>query len=110
MSYNRTAPSNRSSDDTAWKAAGFINVMLPAPGTKSGFRKLGDSGISLRDSVPSEKAMREWIEKDPEKALAILLANIKLEYRSATPQGNVFDFDAMSKAAEAKIPGTGTNG
>jgi len=71
------------------KASGFINISLPTKGGST--RKL--DAIRLRDSVPAEKALREWLEADAgniEKLKEVML----LDYRNATPsKGSEFALD-----------------
>lgn len=71
------------------KASGFLNISLPTKGGST--RKLG--AIRLRDSVPAEKALREWLEADAgniEKLKEVML----LDYRNATPsKGSEFALD-----------------
>lgn len=96
--------SNRGNgNNDGWKAQGFLNLSLPSKTSKSGFRKL--AGIPLKDSIQSEKILREWIEKDPAAACAAILSGLKIEYQSAEPAaGSGFDIDSLT-AAPAK---TGT--
>ena len=67
-------------NNTFEKAAGFINISLPTKGGST--RKL--DAIRLRDSVPAEKALREWLEAaegNIEKLKDVMI----LDYRNATP-------------------------
>lgn len=76
-------------NNTFEKASGFINISLPTKGGST--RKL--DAIRLRDSVPAEKALREWLEADAgniEKLKEVML----LDYRNATPsKGSEFALD-----------------
>lgn len=90
----RNNASNQSND--SWKAQGFINLYLPSKKSKTGRRKL--VGIPLKDSVTNDKEMREWVEKNPEKACEIILRAMTIEYQPANAEGTGFDFDAMAAA------------
>ena len=74
-------------NNEAWRAQGFINIYVPSKDGKR--RKLG--AIALKDSKPSEKSLREWLEADPANT-GKLLAKLVMEYQSATPaEGSGFD-------------------
>lgn len=77
-------------DDESWKAQGFINLYLPSKNGEAR-RKLG--AIALKDSKPSEKALREWLEQDPAN-IAKVLGKLVMEYQSAAgSDANGFDLD-----------------
>lgn len=86
-----TAPaSNTSGIPANKKATAFLNFYLPTEG--GGRRKIGVSGIPLRESNANEKSLAEWIAVDPEARCAILLSKLIVEYNSAEPaEGGGFD-------------------
>lgn len=90
MAFNRSS-SARNSDaenNQSWKASGFLNLYLPSK--DGGRRKL--AGIPLRDSKPNELTLREWIEKDMETNLHILMNKLEIEYQPvAQSEGSTFD-------------------
>jgi len=81
FSSNAQRSNNNNTNNADWKAQGFLNFYLP---NRKGERtKLG--AIPLKDGKNNEKLLREWIEKDIDAAVAVLMKNIVIEYRSATP-------------------------
>lgn len=82
MAYapNNSAPA-ATTQNTAWKASGFLNFFLPTQGGKP--RKLG--AIALKDSNVNEKRLLDWLNENPTENAAKLLAAITVEYRSAEP-------------------------
>lgn len=101
MAFNKSNAQRSNNTDTnangdaSWKAQGYLNLYLPSKTSKNGQRKL--AGIPLKDSVTSEKAMREWIEKNPTAACDAILRGLRIEYQAAD-NGAGFDFDAMGAA------------
>ncbi len=73
-----TTPSN----DTSWKAQGFLNFYLPADnGTKI---KLGF--IGLKESNENQKLLMDWLAADP-KNVAEMMTKITVDYQSASQVG-----------------------
>ena len=74
----QTTPTN----DTAWKAQGFLNFYLPADdGSKI---KLGF--IALKDSNANQKLLMDWLAADP-KNVSEMLNRLTVDYQSASPVG-----------------------
>lgn len=94
MAFNRNSSAARSSDateNTSWKAQGFLNFYLPSK--DGGRRKL--AGIPLKDTKANEKTLREWLEQDPEKNLRTFMNKLEVEYQPATQsEGSTFDLTA----------------
>ena len=81
FSTNTTRNTNNNTNNDNWKAQGFLNFYLP---NRKGERtKLG--AIPLKDGKNNEKLLREWIEKDISAAIDVIMSNLIIEYRSATP-------------------------
>jgi hypothetical protein len=84
MAFNQsnavTSAAAQPSNDN-WKAQGFLNFYLPTQDGKR--KKLG--AIALKESRADEKRLLAWLNEDPARAEKIL-ANMIVEYRSATPQ------------------------
>lgn len=78
MAFQSNAQQSASND--SWKAQGFLNFSLPTGDGK--FRKLGS--IALKDAKPAEKALMEWLQKDPAN-IAKLMAKVRVDFQSATP-------------------------
>lgn len=77
-------------NQASWKAQGFLNLYLPSK--NGGRRKLG--GIPLKDTKPSEKELRAWLEEDPTRVAAIL-SKLEIEYQPAEQaEGTGFDLDS----------------
>ena len=77
------APSN----DTSWKADGFLNMYLPTKG--GGRRKLGT--ITLKKSRTSEAELLAWLEEDPSR-VAKILDSLIMDFQTAEPkEGSSFD-------------------
>lgn len=87
MAFKPTQAAVAVVQDDSWKAQGFINISLPTKDGKT--RKLG--AIPLRDSNVNEKALREFLESNPDGVEA-LLGKLVIDYQNATPaEGNGFD-------------------
>lgn len=72
------------------KAVGFLNFYLPTEG--GGRRKVGVTGIPLREANANEKNLADWLAVDPEARAEILLSKLIVEYNSAEPaEGGGFD-------------------
>lgn len=72
------------------KAVGYINFYLPTEG--GGKRKIGNSGIPLREANANECALAAWLAVDPEARVALLKGKLIVEYNSAEPaEGSAFD-------------------
>ena len=65
------------------KAIGFLNFYLPTEG--GGKRKIGNTGIPLRETNANERALAEWLAVDPEVRAALLKDKLIVEYNSAEP-------------------------
>lgn len=77
---SNTAAASSGTQNTAWKAAGFLNLYLP---TKGGARrKLG--AIPLKEGIVNEKKMLDWLNEDPSR-VGTILAKLVIEYNPATP-------------------------
>ena len=80
MAFAQTVPPT--TNDTAWKAQGFLNFYLPADnGTKI---KLGF--IGLKESNANQKLLMDWLAADP-KNVTEMLARITVDYQSASQVG-----------------------
>lgn len=65
------------------KAIGFLNFYLPTEG--GGKRKIGNTGIPLREANANERALAEWLAVDPEARTALMKGTLIVEYNSAEP-------------------------
>jgi hypothetical protein len=93
MAYNPNTNTNRSFNDRndrgnrgndrdeQWKAAGFLNLYLPAP--EGGRKKLG--AIPLKTSITREKQLLDWLNADPTR-VGKILEKLEIEYQSAAPE------------------------
>lgn len=71
------------------KAVGYLNFYLPTE--NGGKRKIGNSGIPLREANANERKLAEWLAQDPEARAALLMGKLILEYNSAEPtEGGAF--------------------
>lgn len=92
MAFNRNSSAARSSvtaeTNTSWKAQGFLNFYLPSK--DGGRRKL--AGIPLKDTKANEKALREWLEQNPEENLRTFINKLEVDYQpAAQSEGSTFD-------------------
>lgn len=81
------AGNNNNNDNTGIpankKAIGFLNLYLPTEG--GGKRKIGNTGIPLREANVNERKLAEWLAVDPEARIKLLLKQLIVEYNSAEP-------------------------
>lgn len=90
MAFTRTpAANNTSADNTAKnKVGGYLNINIL---TRDGSRKrLGGSGIALRENHPVEGAILALIRSNPEK-LQDLVGRIELTFGEAHKEGEFVD-------------------
>ena len=87
---NTTAPARNNSNDTDWKADGFINIALPDG--DGGFVKLG--AIPLKCSDENQKRVYEWLNEDPSR-VAKLLSACRVDFRPAQKKTVKFDLNAL---------------
>lgn len=66
------------------KAIGFLNFYMPTEG--GGRKKIGVTGIPLRESNANEKRLAEWLAEDPEARIQILLKTMIVDYTSVEPK------------------------
>lgn len=92
MAFNRPNRTDNT-DNTSWKASGFINFYLPSKDGKK--RKLGS--IALRDGKPNEKSLADWLGADPSRIQQVL-ASLVADFQPST-QGSGAEFDLSPKAA-----------
>lgn len=78
------------SNDTSWKAQGFLNFYLPDK--KGGRRKLG--AIPLKEAKANEKDLLVWLNEDPSR-VQIIMNKLEMEYQPAeSAEGSGFDLGA----------------
>lgn len=70
MAFNTNSAATQS-NNTDWKANGFINLYLPDAVTGKP-KKLG--AIALKSSSESEKGLLEWLNADPTRIGKVLKA------------------------------------
>lgn len=71
------------------KANGFINIWLP---TRDGGRsKVGVIYLTDNDKDPKQKALREWLEEDPENRIETLKDRFEMDYQKNQPKTDSFD-------------------
>lgn len=90
----RATNNNRGPANDAWKAAGFINFRLETGDGRQ--PQLGKTGIPLRLSVPSEKAIFDYLNSAP-TAMAALMSAM------------VFSYSATSTTSGLQLPGMDSN-
>jgi len=82
---SKSAPSNESAAKN--KVGGYLNINIH---TAQGVKRLGGSGIQLREGHPLESAILDFCRKNPER-IQELAGRIELSFGEATPEGTVFD-------------------
>lgn len=90
MGFTRTPSNNTAASDNSNKSrvAGYLNINIL---TRDGQRKrLGGSGIALRESHPVEGAILQLIRENPEK-LQDLVGRIELTFGEAHKEGELVD-------------------
>lgn len=89
MAFERTSKSAPASSESAAKnkVGGYLNINIH---TAQGVKRLGGSGIQLREGHPLEAAILEFCRKNPER-IQDLAGRIELSFGEATPEGTVFD-------------------
>lgn len=89
MAFTRQSSANNASEDKAAKnkVGGYLNISIH---TAQGVKRLGNSGIQLRESHPLEAAILDFCRKNPER-IQDLAGRIELSFGEATPEGTVFD-------------------
>jgi len=76
------------------KAAGFLNFYMPTD--NGGKRKIGTTGIPLREANDNERNLAEWLAVDPEARVKLLLKTMIVEYNSVEPvEGGGFALPAI---------------
>lgn len=88
MAFERQSKSAPASDSAAKnKVGGYLNINIH---TAQGVKRLGGSGIQLREGHPLESAILDFCRKNPER-IQELAGRIELSFGEATPEGTVFD-------------------
>lgn len=91
MAFTRTPSNNTSAssdNDSKNRVAGYLNInILTRDGQR---RRLGGSGIALRESHPVEGAILQLIRENPEK-LQDLVGRIELTFGEAHKPGDLVD-------------------
>lgn len=83
-----SASANKASDNSARnKVGGYLNINIH---TAQGVKRLGGSGIQLRETHPLEKAILDFCKEHPDR-IQELTGRIELSFGEATPEGTVFD-------------------
>lgn len=90
MAFTRTPAANNTaeSNSAAKKVGGYLNInIVGRDGTR---KRLGTSGIALRETHPVEAAILDYCRKNPE-AIQDLVGRIELSFGEATKEGDTFD-------------------
>lgn len=77
-----------SQDEAKWKSDRFINIAIPTEGGSP--VRLVSAGLKLTD--PNQKQLIEWLDKDPENNLKILMGQLVADYRTAEKEVRSFGF------------------
>lgn len=84
----QSSAANNTADNSARnKVGGYLNINIH---TAQGIKRLGGSGIQLRETHPLEAAILKFCRENPER-IQELTGRIELSFGEATPEGAVFD-------------------
>lgn len=92
MSFKRTssatpAQSNSADNTNRNKAAGYLNISVV---TRDGTKRLGNSGIPLREGHPLEAAILALCRENPERAQE-LAGRLQISFAPVLEEGTVYD-------------------
>jgi len=92
MAFTRNSAPNKEDNNTARnKVGGYLNINIH---TKDGVKRLGSSGIPLRETHPLESAILALVREHPEK-LQELTGRIELTFGAAYQEGDKIDLGLL---------------
>lgn len=91
MAFNRQSStasnSSAAASENKNKAAGYINISVV---TKDGTKRLGNSGIPLREGHPLEGAILAFCKENPDRVQE-LAGRLQITFVETLPEGKTFD-------------------